>query len=388
MFSAIETLLAARYGLSSQALEPTRIHAAVRRRMARHGLTAPGDYLERITSEPSEAQALVDAVVVAETRFFRDGVPFQVLACHAAHWQLAPPAPLLRVLCLPCASGEEAYSIAIELLAAGLAPESFQIDAMDVSEALLKHARRGHYTADACRTIDPGRRDTYFRPAGRDLRVMPWLQDRITFRQANLLDPTLDLADAAYDVVFFRNLLIYLDPSAKEMALARIRAALRPGGLLFLGHAEPGPQVWAYFSAHADPAAFACRKADVPAATTYAARSEVMVATPERAGRRAGIERMMRVGQFDEAAAAGLAWLGELGPADDEEAYVVLGRVRERQGRREEAFYLYRKAVYLKPARADVLARLAGLCEQLGDRAGARLFSERARRVERARCTA
>ena len=131
---------------------PHLILRAARRRMAELGLADLGDYAARVADSEAEQQALIEEVVVPESWFFRDERPFRWLADHVrARWVADPRRPPLRALSIPCAGGQEPYSIAITLLDAGLPARRLRIDAVDVSARLLEVARRGVYSANAFR---------------------------------------------------------------------------------------------------------------------------------------------------------------------------------------------------------------------------------------------
>jgi chemotaxis protein methyltransferase WspC len=132
--AVVHRLLEAEIGLDLDSVGASSLRAAVAARMAARGVRDPALYASLLESR-DEREALVDAVVIPETWFFRDRVPFELLAERAT--------PGLRVLSAPCSSGEEPYSIAMALLDAGLAPGGFRIDALDISAPLLARARAG-----------------------------------------------------------------------------------------------------------------------------------------------------------------------------------------------------------------------------------------------------
>src|SRR5262249_14516472 len=134
----IEELLARRIGLDPVSTGPHVILVAARRRMAEMGVSDLSDYAARVAASEAEQQALIEEVVIPESWFFRDERPFRRLADHARErWVAAPWRPPLRALSVPCAGGQEPYSIAITLLDAGLSARRFHIDAVDVSARLL-----------------------------------------------------------------------------------------------------------------------------------------------------------------------------------------------------------------------------------------------------------
>lgn len=237
--AAIEQALARWIGLDVSTIGRPAVQRAARSRMAALGLYAPAAYAARIEADQQERDALVEEVVVAESWFFRDPQVFDFVARFALTLAALPGRLPVRILSAPCAGGEEPYSIAMALLDAGLVPGQFRIDAVDVSRVALARAAAGRYSANAFRNADLAFRDRWFTPqAGCN-----WLDDRVrgqvTFAPANLLDSAFCTDREPYDVVFCRNLLIYLDAEARGRVERVLDSLLRPDGLLVLGAAEP-----------------------------------------------------------------------------------------------------------------------------------------------------
>ena len=259
----IERLLARRIGLDPFALGPHMVLRAARRRMAELGLDDLGVYASRLGQSEAELQALIEEVVVPESWFFRDERPFIWLADHVrARWVGDPSRGPLRVLSLACAGGEEPYSIAITLRDAGLPARRFRIDAVDVSARRLAVARQGIYSANAFRGCELGGRARFFREHAQGYEVDPAIRSTVRFLQASALDPKLLEGSSPYDVVFCRNLLIYLDAPARNSVLAAIDRLLAADGVLFIGHADRLERAGepSRFTAVGEPGCFAYRK--------------------------------------------------------------------------------------------------------------------------------
>jgi chemotaxis protein methyltransferase WspC len=143
------------------------------------------------------------------------------------------------VLSVPCSTGEEPYSIAITLKDAGLPLNQFHIDAIDLSRRALQKAARGVYGLESFR--DKGNlafREQYFVQIENSFHISTSLKNTVCFMQGNLINKQLFAVEDAYDVIFCRNLLIYLGESAKVQAVKRLNALLAKNGILFVGHAE------------------------------------------------------------------------------------------------------------------------------------------------------
>ncbi len=190
-----------------------------------------------------EVRALAPALTVAETYFFRNSQQFRVLRELAIpeRRQARTGSRRLRILSAGCASGEEAYSIAItarEVM--GEAAREVSIDAVDLNPSILEKARRARYNNWALRETSVELQNRWFRADGHGrFSLDASIRDLVGFGEANLNDQDAKLWRAEpYDIVFCRNVLMYFEPAAMQAVVDRLARILAPGGYLFLGHAE------------------------------------------------------------------------------------------------------------------------------------------------------
>ncbi len=240
-FAPVEEQLRQRIGLDPGSTGPGLVARAARARMSALGMieTEVDRYHEILSRSDCEFQALVEEVVVPESWFFRDERPFELLARRAVSgWLVDSSREPLRVLSVPCAGGEEPYSIALALIDRGLPTSRFHVDGLDVSRIVLETARRGVYTANSFRSRDLSFRDRHFRLTPEGYVLAAEVKSVVDFHAGNLLDPTLFANRPQYDMIFCRNLLIYFDEPARKQAIASLDRLLSPRGLLFVGHAE------------------------------------------------------------------------------------------------------------------------------------------------------
>jgi len=190
-------------------------------------------------ADDAELVELVEGLLNGETHFLRTEPHFDALReVVVAEWRRARSAgQRLRLASLGCSSGEEPYSIAMVLheCLEREELEAVEISGVDVNRRALAAARSGLYAECQLRDLSPLRRQRWFAPENGRHRVASELRGRVRFLQHNLLQP---LPFSGLDAVFCRNVLIYFKPPVVAACMREFNAALRPGGYLFLGHAE------------------------------------------------------------------------------------------------------------------------------------------------------
>ncbi|MBV8767252.1 MAG: PAS domain S-box protein [Hyphomicrobiales bacterium] len=227
-------------GIDFKHYRTTTLLRRIERRMHVLRLESADAYVQRLTSEPREAQALVRELLIGVTAFFRDPEAFASLASNALTplFENRSSADTVRIWVAACATGEEAYSIAIlirEILDEIENPPKVQIFATDVNGRALSVARRGLYPPGAAANISPERLARFFVKRGRRLQVAPDLREMVTFSAHNVIaDPPF----SRLDLISCRNLLIYLGGHLQKKLIPLFHYALRRGGYLFLGASE------------------------------------------------------------------------------------------------------------------------------------------------------
>jgi len=441
-----ENILRKAIGLKPSTLGETALGRAVSAAMARSGAKSPEEYLDLLTAsakgrgDPAILDDLIREAVVPETWFFRDKAPFRCLRQRLSTLKDSAKPP--RILSAPCATGEEAYSIAITCLEAGLRPDEFYLKAADVSPDALETASRGRYGRHSFRE-DIGPHMRYFtsrEDGGPDgvFAVKPEVAATVQFTRSNIVSRDFLAEEKPFDVIFSRNLLIYLHEDARKQLIANFGRLLAKDGLLFAGHAELAFFISEGFCSAQYPGAFACRwvgpadaapkkhngsPASAPASrprperhNSQATGAAKLVQPQPPLGKTAAHSPTSRnvPGQTPPADATSmgkniakesapdgdlldkarnLADMGAFFEAADlcrrhlkndrhsAEAYYLLGLVGAAEQRVDEARALFQKALYLDPAHAPSLTHLALIHEQLGDATKAELYRQRLRRL-------
>jgi chemotaxis protein methyltransferase CheR len=237
-------VVAARLGLQFDASRSGEL-AEVLEKLGGANRAALEPYLARLEGarpEHEDIRALARHLTVGETYFFRNPEQLSAFAEVALPERMASRATpgKVRILSAGCASGEEAYSLA--LIASEQVvrlDEEIAITAVDVNPAALERAAAGRYSAWSLRETPADVRHRWFQPAGREYVVHTAARSVIRFEERNLVDEGSDLwHPGRYDVIFCRNVLMYFTTERARSVVARIGRALVPDGYLFLGHAE------------------------------------------------------------------------------------------------------------------------------------------------------
>jgi len=400
-----------RIGLDVASVGEAIIERAVRQRCQLSQAQTADAYWQLLHSSHDEQQALIEAVIVPETWFFRYPESFATLA-RLAQARLAEIKQMraLRILSLPCSTGEEPYSIAMALLDAGLAPHQFKVQGMDVSPLSVERARRGVYGKNSFRGADIEFRGRHFTEDGGAYRINDRVREQVRLQVGNLLDPALLANEPTYDFVFCRNLLIYFDQPTQKQVFDVLKELTHVDGVLFIGPAEGGllgrhgmcsigvPQSFA-FSRHVEPVAPVPvfvptpvprpQRSSAPVAlkprpfsTLSAQPTPVKAPHPEAGELLDQIATLANEGKSAEARAACERYLSSHPPAA--QVFYWLGLLSDVAGSAQEAQSYYRKALYLEPQHPQALMHLAALLDSQGDSAGARRLQARAARSERA----
>lgn len=399
-----------RIGLDVASVGETMVQRALRQRCEVLGLNGLDEYWLSLQHASQEQQALIEAVIVPETWFFRYPESFGALAT-LARTRLAAlhDSRPLRILSLPCSTGEEPYSIAMALLDAGVPGSAFRVDAMDISPDSIAKAERGVYGRNAFRGTDLGFRDRYFHLEADGHRLDERVRRQVDLRAGNLLDPQLKARAGHYDFVFCRNLLIYFDTPTQQRAFEVLTLMTHADGVLFIGPAEGGllarlgmrplgvPQSFAYVrqaplptprASVSKPRAFSLPSLHRPLPAPPRPLRQVMstpapVAAPIRRDSEAELLAQIRAqanaGASDEARRTCQRYLQQFEPRA--QVFYWLGLLSDTAGDAQQAQQLYRKALYLEPQHAEALAQLAALLTASGDASGAQRLLARAARA-------
>lgn len=226
-------------GISMADAKKALVTGRLGKRLAVHGLGTFGEYFKLLTSGqyPDEVQMAVDLLTTNETYFFREIKHFEFLRTQALAARSRPQP--YRVWSAASSSGEEAYSMAM-VLADCMQTTPWEIMGTDISTRVIDGARRALYSMERGRHIPQDYLRRFCRKGTGQyegmLLVNQDLRQRVSFRHANLNEPLPELGK--FDMVFLRNVMIYFNNETKRQVVARVIAAIKPGGYFCVGHSE------------------------------------------------------------------------------------------------------------------------------------------------------
>ncbi len=401
--SRVEDVLREASGMTLASSVRRSLSTALTRAAEARGMEISAFLHKLLAREAAFVESFIEYAVIGETYFFRHPEHLRELARAATLKEEG----LFRVWSAGCATGEEAYSIAMTLLAAGLPVERIRVMATDISSRSLQRARAATYGPWSVRRIEPSMERRFLTPQGDLVMVNSQARRPVEFQRHNLVLDAAPVADQ--DAVFCRNVLIYFPHELVQQVLTRLIGALTPGGLLFLAPAEipltngmgleqidvqgspvlriPRPRmaqaVEATPQAAQNPKQELLRKlkavppprprpapapASVPAPAPVPAPQAPPAAAPSVSTGSDDVLRQAHAaaqeGNFDKAEELGREAARKLMP----EAYLLLAMVAEARDNLNGAVDLVRKALYLDPQMALGHATLVTLYTRLNRR--------------------
>ena len=244
--TAVLRLLRDEYGIDFSHYKASTVTRRIERRLALNRSLDLSSYIETLRGDSRELNSLYEDLLIGVTRFFRDDSSFRTLEDRIIpdiidRQPAAEPDHPIRIWVAGCATGQEAYSIAMilhEQLAARERPVNLKILATDVHKSSLEVASAGIYSKEQLGGVSQERLERFFtlKPSG--YQISQTLRESIVFAPHNLIR---DAPFTKLDLITCRNLLIYFQPHAQKTVLTLFHFALKTGGFLFLGSSEsPG----------------------------------------------------------------------------------------------------------------------------------------------------
>jgi len=232
-------------GITISEKKRVMLEGRLRRRLKVVGVADLDDYCDYVFAghAEEEQQHLINAVTTNKTDFFREPKHFEYLEDKILPEMARQGQRKITVWSAACSTGAEPYTIAMLLddFAGQRQGVSYQVLATDIDTQVLGHARRGIYNEELLEPVPPALHRKYvMKPRDTrcsEVRIAPRLRAAVAFGQLNLMDASYGVGNQI-DMVFCRNVLIYFEKETQELVVQRLVRCLKPGGHLFLGHAE------------------------------------------------------------------------------------------------------------------------------------------------------
>jgi len=427
-FVHIKNLLHKVIGLHADTVGESSVDRAINHRMHATDCSNASVYYKLVRSSQQEMDELIEEIVVPETWFFRNVTPFEVLRDNAKkiyanvvkskkYGKEKDKNYPIKILSVPCSSGEEPYSIAMVLDEAGLKKDDFLVDAVDISKRALKKSRRAIYGKHSFREKGMDFKNKYFEPVMSEFQLLKSIRDRVSFRQGNIITDPISPSEEYYDIIFCRNLLIYFDRETQRKILNKLSMMLKCGGLLFVGHAESGQIDKNDFTKIRVAKAFSFRKKmtnkfmetsvqsneqpvnklkDIYDQLVEVTKKDIELSKkinlPKYESTKNNnkikndnifqkLDLLIDAGNLSEAFQLCEAFLKK--QPEDSDAYYYLGLISNLQGSSATAEALLKKAVYLSPGHYKALALSAVLAENRGDKESAKSLRRREQKARK-----
>lgn len=240
-FQALRDLIRERFGIYYDDTKQFLLQSRLQTRLLKCRVADFNAYYRFLISSPTrdvEWSELASVLSNNETYFFREKAQLEVLATDVLEEAIKNGGPL-RVWSSACSTGEEPYTIAMMLMQTHrIAASNVMLRATDLSPRALERAQTGFYRELSFRATPPEMVQKYFRPFEGGFFINDEIKRMVEFSRLNLLDERGVAATGTFDAIFCRNVLIYFDKPTQKRVVEAFAHALRPGGYLFLGHAE------------------------------------------------------------------------------------------------------------------------------------------------------
>lgn len=395
---AIEALLQKAMGLKVTSIGKTTLDRSIQARMKALSIDDKSDYVEKLKSSALELRELIEEVVIPETWFFRDKDLFLALNKYlVSEWMPRHGNNILRILSVPCSTGEEPYSITMSLLSNSFPADKFTIHAVDISRRALQRAKEGIYTEHSFRGDDLSYRSQYFQKTKKSYVINKAVRKKVHFHNGNILNPLFMEGLGLFDIIFCRNVMIYFDALSRHQAIKTLNQILSDDGILFVGHAEanlftnssfnptPFTQSFAFYkkpkesnnsnSIPVDPGQPRQKKTGTKHLYPFQ-RRETGKTEPDLVLAR----QLADKGELAEATKICEDYLDHYGPSA--QAFFLLGIINDAADDTKQAEKLFRKAIYLNPNHEEALVFLSLLAEKQGDANESKALKQRINRLK------
>ena len=415
----IENLLSHKIGIDASIIGTRKITKAIETRRLICGVSNINNYWQILQSSNQEFNELVELIVVPETWFFRDPQMYNAIGEYVtSHWLNQFAHQKLRLLSVPCSTGEEPYSLAMKLLDIGLSPNQFHIDAIDISKISVAKAKKGIYGRNSFRGSDLSFQTRHFVSIGKEYQISAQVKNTVNFSQGNLLDLQFLNHQKPYNIILCRNVLIYFNSLARKITLQNLNRLLRNEGIILVASSETGELVNIGCEIIRSKGIFLGQKkakiltkpnldnlysakkkqiiqpVKIPQIKTIQKTKDIPISINQDIEKKTTQTTINTSEQSNLEIIRKLADQGHLLEAENQcliylqihstsaEAYLLLGEIHQAQGKDLQAGEFFQKAVYLDPKNSQALLYLILIHEKQGDHVKAEILRQRWQRLQ------
>jgi len=420
----IKNILKKEIGLDASSIGEATINKILNERMRSCKISELDEYYTHLSNNTDELHLLLETSVIPETWFFRDDKPFKLILANISKRLLSRSENSCRILCMPCSTGEEPYSIAIYLRDNGIPDTAYEIQAVDISHKSIEIAKQAIYGDNSFRgKIARQYANKYFTHSDSEYTLNNNIKSLVNFQQENILEAGKLQFSGKFDFILCRNLLIYFDIPTKETAYNKLNSLLKDDGALFIGHSEFGSVPEDIFKTTKLESVYclikqtknSIEKNSKDKTSTVKANKLLKLKTikpPEKkafsnteqynvkkeikielhdTNKTQGLNKntdqdliqqaktLANSGDFKAAESLCLKHIDENG--DHEESFFLLGLISEASGNSLQAQDYYKKALYLNPKHYETLIHLSLIIKSQGDIETSNRLKERAERA-------
>lgn len=386
-------LLESKIGHNVSALHEDVWLRALEERIAVTHCKDSSEYYELIITHPTEFQEFVELIVVPETWFFRDRVSLDFIVNYCKEkWIRHNTA--VRILCAPCSTGEEPYSLAMLFHENNIASKYYSIDAVDISKKALIQANLAIYGKHSFRGKDITYRETYFMKSENGLELLPQIRQQVHLAYGNLSDPGFFEERPPYHVIICRNLLIYLNAFSQKLLMQNFKKIMLKNGILVVSPSESEIARKEGFVPleHRKYCAFMRPEGMKPKVLVQDVQGESLKADSLDLGALSDTtkknhdaqllieaQNMADHGEFQHALDNCFAFLKKVGP--HAETFFLIGVIELALGNDSEAETYFTKTIELDSKNAKALVYLSLIADTKGDREASAKYQQRAKKL-------
>lgn len=247
-FRKIATFIETKVGIKMPISKKLMLHSRLLSRLKALGLSSFLDYIDYIFSSEQikneESISLIDVITTNSTYFYREKNHFEYLTSNVIPDLLKKGISKINIWSAGCSSGDEAYSLLIEIEEFKRKNPEIKFDysilATDISIKILQSAKKSVYSINALKEVSDELKKRYFIEESKtkpDYTVKPEFREKVHFQRLNLMEDNYGLS-SKMDIIFCRNVLMYFDKATQEKVITQILKYIKDDGYLFLGHSE------------------------------------------------------------------------------------------------------------------------------------------------------